>query len=102
MGGRKYAPGHPKYEEQQAKLKADSEKKAREANEEREDAINWYIDVLGFPKPAAQALYDKQTLTDTEILSKLTDKQVDTIYEAVRKRGGAGSSDPIPVWPSSA
>jgi hypothetical protein len=53
--------------------------------------------VLGFPKPAAQALYDEQTLTDTVTLSKLTDKQVDTIYEAVRKRGGAGSSDPIPV-----
>ena len=43
------------------------------------------------------ALYVEQTLTDTKILNKLTNKQIDAIYEAVRKRNGAGKSDPIPV-----
>ena len=47
MGGRKYAPGHPKYEEQQAKLIADAEKKAREADEEREEAVEKPADGRG-------------------------------------------------------
>ena len=55
------------------------------------------MDVLGFPKPAANALYVEQTLTDVEILSTLTDKSIDAIYNAIRKRGGAGKGDPIPI-----
>ena len=43
------------------------------------------------------ALYVEQTLTDTKILNKLTNKQIDAIYEAVRKRIGAGKGDPNPV-----
>ena len=74
MGGRKYAPGHPKYAEQEAKAKAKAEREAAEAKRERNEAVKWYVEELGFPEPAAQALYVKQTLTDTKILSKLTDK----------------------------
>ncbi len=87
MGGRKYAPGHDKYEEQQARLKADAEREAREAKEERDDAVKWYVEVLGFPKPAAQALYDEQTLTDTDILSKLTIMTGMTSLDETRMKG---------------
>ena len=100
MGGRVYPKGHPNYVPPEVKAKADAEKAAKaadEAKQERNKAVKWYVDVLGFPEPAADALYIKQTLTDTEILSKLTDKSIDTIYEAVQKRGGAGKGDPIPI-----
>ena len=77
MGGRKYPPGHEKYvspKQEAAKAKAEAEKEAEEAKEECDDAVKWYVKQLGFPEPAAQTLYVEQTLTDKEILSKLTDK----------------------------
>jgi hypothetical protein len=40
MGGRKYPPGHDKYEEQQARLKAEAEKEVAEAKEQRDDAVD--------------------------------------------------------------
>ena len=85
---RTYPPGHPKYvppnpDAEAAKGKAKADKDAETAKEKRDEAVKWYVDVLGFPEPAANALYLEQTLTDTEVLSKLTDKQIDTIYEAV-------------------
>ena len=86
MGGRVYPPGHVKYVPLEVKAKADAEKAAKaadEAKEERDYAVKWYVNVLGFSEPAADALYVKQTLTDTDILSKLTDKQIDTIYKAI-------------------
>ena len=52
---------------------------------------------MGFPEPAANALYIEQTLTDVEILSTLTNKSIDAIYNAVRKQGRAGKGDPIPI-----
>jgi hypothetical protein len=85
MGGHVYPPGHAKYVPPKTKAKADANKAAKIAEEKREEAVKWYKDVLGFPEPAADALYLEQTLTNTEVLSKLTDKQIDTIYEAVRK-----------------
>jgi predicted ribosome quality control (RQC) complex YloA/Tae2 family protein len=100
---RSYPPGHPNYKppnpaKEAAKAKADADKADEIAKEKHDKAVTWYVDVLGFPNAAAEALYTEQTLTDTEVLSKLTDKQIDTIYEAVRKRGGAGSKgDPIPI-----
>jgi hypothetical protein len=102
MGRHVYLPGHPKYvppdpAKVAAKAKADAESDAEKAKEKRDKAVKWYVDVLGFPEPAANALYIEQTLTDTEILSKLTSKSIDNIYEAVRKRGGAGRGDPIPI-----
>ena len=85
---RTYPPGHPKYvppdpEAEAAKAKAKSNEDAETAKEKRDKAVKWYVNVLGFPEPAANALYIEQTLTDTEILSKLTDKSIDTIYKAV-------------------
>ena len=100
MGGRVYPPGHPNYVPPEVKAKADAKnaaKAADEAKEERNDAVKWCVDVLGLPEPAADALYVKQTRTDTDILSKLTDKQIATIYEAVQKRGGASQGDSIPI-----
>ena len=100
---RSYPPGHPNYkppnpDKEAAKAKADAEKANEIAKEKRDEAVIWYVNVLGFPKAAAEALYTEQTLTNTEVLRKLTDKQIDTIYEAVQKRGGAGSKgDPIPI-----
>ena len=79
LGGRVYLPGHAKYFPPKTKAKADAKKAAEIAKEKREEAVKWYKDVLGFPEPAADALYLEQTLTDTEVLSKLTDKQIDTI-----------------------
>ena len=75
---RTYPPGHPNYkppnpDKEAAKAKAKANREAAEAKEQRDDAIKWYVEELGFPEPAAQALYVEQTLTDTEILSKLTD-----------------------------
>ena len=100
MGGHIYQPGHLKYvlpdpAKVAAKAKADAGYDAKKDKERRNKAVKWYVNVLGFPEPAADALYIKQTLTDTEILSKLTDKSIDTIYEAVQKRGGAAKGDPI-------
>jgi hypothetical protein len=80
-----------------AKAKSDAKEKAAEAKEKCDEAVKWYVEVLGFPEAAANALYVEQTLTDTEILSKLTDKSIDTIYEAVRKCGGASKGDPISI-----
>ena len=88
MGGRVYQPGHPKYvppnpSKVAAKAKANANEAAKTAKEKRNKAVKWYVNVLGFPEPAADALYIEQTLTDTEILSKLTDKSIDTIYKTV-------------------
>ena len=86
MGGHKYKLGHPKYDpaKEAAKAKADAESNAEIAKEKRDKAVKWYVDVLGFPQPAADALYAKQTLTNTEILSKLTNKQ---IYNVCNQEG---------------
>jgi len=99
---RTYPPGHPKYvppnpNAEAAKVKAKANKDAETAKEKRDEAVKWYVNVLGFPEPAADALYIKQTLTDTKILSKLTNKYIDTIYKAIQKRGGAGKGEPIPI-----
>ena len=80
-----------------AKAAADAAQAEAEAKAKHNEAVKWYVDILGFPEPAANALYVEQTLTDVEILSTLTDKSIDAIYTAVRKRGGAGKGDPIPI-----
>ena len=72
VGGRTYLPGHPKYvppnpAKVAAKAKTDAKHDAEKAKERRDEAVKWYVNVLGFPEPAADALYIKQTLTDTEI-----------------------------------
>ena len=79
-----------------AKASADAAQEEADAKAKHNEAVKWYVDVLGFPKLAADALYVEQTLTDTEILSTLTDKSIDAIYTAITKRGGASNSDPVP------
>ena len=79
--------------------KAPADTAAEESDEEQlkqDDAVKWYTDVLGFPKPSAKALYIDQTLTDVEILSGLSNKTIDAICNAVRKPGGAGKGQPYP------
>ena len=54
-----------------AKAAADAAQAEAEAKSKHNEAIKWYVDVLVFPEPAANALYVEQTLTDLEILSTL-------------------------------
>jgi hypothetical protein len=76
---------------------------AAEEQSKQDEAVKWYEDVLGFPEPCAKALYIEQTLTEVEILSNLSDKQIDTICSAIRKPGGDSKGTPTPInWPSSA
>ena len=58
MGRQVYLPGHPKYvppdpSTEAAKAKADANEEAKEAKEKRDKVVKWYVDVLGFPEPAA-------------------------------------------------
>ena len=73
--------------------------KARAAQEQskQDEAVKWYEDVLGFPEPCAKALYIEQTITDVEILSSLSDKQIDAICSAIRKPGGDKKGTPTPI-----
>ena len=48
-----------------AKAAADANQAATEAKAKQDEAVQWYKDVLGFPEPAANAMYVEQTLTDT-------------------------------------
>ena len=61
------------------------------------DNDQWYVDVLGFPKSTAKALYKDQTLTGKRVLVDLTNETVDKICSAVRKPGGASQGDLTPV-----
>jgi hypothetical protein len=68
-----------------------------EKQSKQDEAVKWYEDVLGFPEPCAKALYIEQTLTDVEILSNLSDKQIDAICSAIRKPGGDSKGTPTPI-----
>jgi hypothetical protein len=59
--------------------------------------VKWYVNVLGFPKSTAKAMYTSQMLTGERVLVDLTDKSVDDICAAIRKAGGASQGDPTPV-----
>jgi len=80
-------PADPVAEEAKAKAKEQLK---------QDEAVKWYTEVLGFPEPSAKSLYIKQTLTDVEVLSNLSDKSIDAICNAVCKPGGASKGDPTP------
>ena len=79
------------------KAAADAAQAASEAKAKHNEAVKWYVDILGSPEPAANALYVEQTLTDVDILSTLTKKSIDAIYIAITKQGGASKGDPVPI-----
>jgi hypothetical protein len=68
-----------------------------EMQAKQDNAVKWFMDVLGFPEASAKALYLDQTLTDEEVLSNLNNKSVDAICSAVCKPGGANRGDPTPI-----
>ncbi len=75
-----YTPGPlPDLAAVAAKAAANAAQAEAKAKAKHNEAVEWYVDDLGFPEPAANALYVEQTLTDLEILSTLANKSIDAI-----------------------